>query len=47
MAKALELSADTLTAQPIPKAAQIVPQAPEPRGRVWQEKEGSCKDRTS
>jgi hypothetical protein len=31
MAKALELSADTLTAPPVPKAAQIVSHAPEPR----------------
>jgi hypothetical protein len=38
MAKALELSADTLTAPPVPKAAQILPQAPEPRGRGWQGK---------
>jgi hypothetical protein len=31
MAKALELSADTLTAPPVPKAAQIVTQTSEPR----------------
>ena len=29
MAKALELSHDTLTAPPVPKAAQIAPQPPE------------------
>ena len=34
MAKALELNADTLTtAPPIPKAAQIVPQAQQPKQR--------------
>jgi hypothetical protein len=33
MAKALELSPDTLTAPPVPKAAQIIPQAPEPKQR--------------
>ena len=34
MAKALELSADTLTAPPVPKAAQIAPQpVPAKRGR--------------
>lgn len=31
MAKALELSADTLTAPPVPKAAQIATRAPEPK----------------
>jgi hypothetical protein len=31
MAKALELSADTLTAPSVPKAAQIATQAPRPR----------------
>jgi hypothetical protein len=31
MAKALELSADTFTAPAVPKAAQVLPPAPEPR----------------
>ena len=31
MAKALELTAETLTAPPIPRAAQTAPQATEPR----------------
>jgi hypothetical protein len=33
MAKALELSSETLTAPPVPKAAQIATRAPEPKPR--------------
>ncbi len=33
MAKALELSADTLTAPPVPRAAQVAPPVPAKQGR--------------